>query len=525
MAEVPLSSTREKIPFTSSINFRFILIFILLVTVTTFLSGIILIYQGQRSLEDAVLKRNLTACENVRSKIENFIQGAKSSVELMTLMPGIKDLDLFQIDKMMYEVISEHERLDPVAVLNDQGIMISSRNPADQNKDMSGSDLFLKTKSKSYISDIYFSSDGQPLITIAAPIFDYDSFGRRIGVLVTAVKLRSLWPTLDGTKVGEKGMIVVTDRKGELVYRSGEVKTGNVGNDRTVKLALEGRTGSVNYGNMLSSYMPLTGMVTGSVVVKQPAREALYGVAKMRSQSMILLVLSIMVAIAIGLVLSNSMLISVRKLLVGTKIVAEGDLGYKIDIKTDDEIGELARSFNAMTVELKKQRERAITDELTHLYTHSYFLETLKAEVYRSKRYRVRLSLMMLDIDHFKSFNDNYGHQVGDEVLIKISDMLKSSLRESDVASRYGGEELVVLAAETDKEGIYILAERVRKKIAEDVIVEYEDKKLRVTVSIGVTTLTEDDIKRDIFPDDFLKRVDMALYKAKDKGRNCVVQL
>jgi diguanylate cyclase (GGDEF)-like protein len=69
------------------------------------------------------------------------------------------------------------------------------------------------------------------------------------------------------------------------------------------------------------------------------------------------------------------------------------------------------------------------------------------------------------------------------------------------------------------------LAERIRKKIAEDVIVEYEDKKLKVTVSIGVTTLSEDDIKKDIFPHDFLKRVDVALYQAKDKGRNCVVQI
>jgi diguanylate cyclase (GGDEF)-like protein len=177
-----------------------------------------------------------------------------------------------------------------------------------------------------------------------------------------------------------------------------------------------------------------------------------------------------------------------------------------------------------MTVELKKQRERAITDELTHLYTHSYFMETLKAEVYRAKRYRTRLSLMMLDIDHFKSFNDNYGHQTGDEVLIKISDMLKASLRESDTAARYGGEEMVILAAETDKEGIFILAERIRKKIAEEVEVAYEGKKLRVTISIGVTTLAEDDIKADIFPSDFLKRADVALYKAKDKGRNCVVQ-
>ncbi|MFA5147681.1 MAG: diguanylate cyclase [Candidatus Omnitrophota bacterium] len=525
MAEVPLSGTREKIPFSSSINFRFILIFILLVTVTTFLSGMILIYQGQKSLEDAVLKKNLTAGENVRSKIENFVKQAQSSVELMTLMPSIKDLDLFQIDKMMYEVISEHEMLDPVAVLNEQGIEISSRNQADQNKDMSGSDIFLKSKSKSYVSDVYFSPDGHPLVTIASPIFDYDSFGKRIGVLVTTVKLRSLWPVLDQTKVGEKGVIIVTDKNGELVYQTGETKTGNLGNDRTVKLALEGKTGSINSGGMLSSYLPLAGKIKGAVAVKQPAQEALYGVAKMRSQSLVLLIMSIMVAIAIGLVLSNSMLVSVRKLLIGTKIVGEGDLNYKIDINTNDEIGELARSFNAMTVELKKQRERAITDELTHLYTHSYFLETLKAEVYRAKRYKSRLSLMMLDIDHFKSFNDNYGHQVGDEVLIKISDMLKASLRESDVASRYGGEELVVLATETDKEGIYILAERIRKKIAEDVVVEYDDKKLKVTISIGVTTLSEEDMQHDIFPDDFLKRVDVALYKAKDKGRNCVVQL
>jgi diguanylate cyclase (GGDEF)-like protein len=525
LAEVPLTSTREKIPFTSSINFRFILIFILLVTFTTFLSGMILIYQGQSSLEDAVLKRNLTACENVRSKIDNFLQQAKSSVELMTLMPSIKDFDLFQIDKMMYEIISEHEMLDPVAVLNEQGIEIASRNPGDQNKDMSLSDIFLKSKKKSYISDIYFSSDGQPFVTIASPIFDYDSYGRRIGVLVTAVKLRSLWPMLDQTKIGERGMIIVTDKKGNLIYKTGDTDTGNLYNDNTVKLALEGKAGSANIGDMLVSYLPLSGNIKGAVVVKQPAQEALYGVAKMRSQSLILLILSIMVAIAIGLVLSNSMLVSVRKLLIGTKIVGEGDLNHKIDIKTDDEIGELARSFNMMTIELKKQRERAITDELTHLYTHSYFLETLKAEVYRAKRYRTRLSLMMLDIDHFKSFNDNYGHQVGDEVLIKISDMLKASLRESDVASRYGGEELVVLATETDREGIYILAERIRKKIAEDVIVEYEDKKLKVTVSIGVTTLSEEDIKKDIFPHDFLKRVDVALYQAKDKGRNCVVQI
>ena len=525
MAKAPLGKNSEKIPFTSSINFKFILIFILLVTVTTFLSGLILIYQGERSLEDAVLKRNLTACETVRNRVEGFIQQEKSSVELITAMPGVKDLNLFDIDKMMYEVIAEHEMIEPVAVLNEQGIEIASRQSADMNKDMSDKDIFLKSKSKSYVSNVYFSEAGVPLVTIASPILDYDNYRKRIGVLMMAVKLRGLWPLLDEMQIGKKAEILVADNSGNVIYHTDRSKTGNLSKDKAVSLALEGNSGSARFGSYLCAYLPLQGMVKGAVVVQQPASEALWGVAEMRSQSLLLLVISIAIAVVIGLFLSHSMLVPVKKLLVGTKIVGEGDLDYKIDIKTGDEIGELAKSFNNMTVELKKQRERAITDELTHLYTHSYFLETLKAEVYRSKRYRTRLSLMMLDIDRFKSFNDNYGHQTGDEVLIKISDMLKGSLRESDIAARYGGEEMVVLATETDKEGIYILAERIRKKISDDVEVEYEGKMLKVTVSIGVTTLTEEDVKKDIFPDDFLKRVDVALYQAKDKGRNCVVQL
>ena len=513
------------IPFTSSINFRFIVIFVLLVTFTTLLTGLILIYQGQSSLEEAVLDKNLTACENIGNKINNFVQQAKGSVELMTLMPSIKDLDLFQIDKLIYEVVTEHDMLNPTAVLNEQGIEIASRNPKDANRDMSGSDIFLKSKNKSYISDIYFAENNEPRITVASPIFDYDNYSRRIGVLVVTVNLRSLWPILDQTQIGRKGIVLVTDKAGNTVYKTGGIDSGNLKSDRVVALALQGKTGSAPFGNMLCAYLPISGRINGAVIIKQPTEEALLGVAKMRRQSLVLLALSILVAMALGLVLSNSMLVSVRKLLMGTNIVGEGDLNYKIDIRTKDEIGELARSFNKMTEELKKQRERAITDELTHLYTHSYFLETLKAEIYRAKRYRTKLSAMMLDIDHFKLFNDNYGHQIGDEVLIKISDMLKANLRESDVAARYGGEELAVLAAETDREGIYILAERARKKIADEVMVDYEGKKLRVTVSIGVTTLTEEDIKKDIFPSDFLKRADTALYQAKDKGRNCVVQL
>lgn len=519
-----MKKAAQRVGFFSSIHFKITAIFILLVATATFLSGSILIYQSQRALVDAILKKNLAACENVRDKINNFIRQAQSSVELMTLTPAIKDLDLSQIDKLVYEVVSEHEMLDPVAVLNEAGVVIASRNPQEQNKDLSQTEAFLRSKSKSYLSDVFFSKTGDPLITIASPIFDRDNFKKRIGVLVTEVKLKSLWPILDQTRVGSDGVVVVTDKKGGLIYRTGGVQAGGLWQDEAVRSALEGKTGSVHLRNDLYAYLPLEGKIMGAVVIKQPAAEALYGVEKMKKQSFLLLAVSVLIAIVIGLLLANSMLVPVKKLLLGTKIISEGNLGHKINLRRNDEIGELAASFDKMTTELEIQRERAITDELTHLYTHTYFFETLRAEIYRAKRYRTRLSLMMLDIDDFKMFNDRYGHQAGDEILVKMSEVIKGCLRESDVAARYGGEEFSILAAETDKEGIYTLAERLREKISKEMFLEGEGKNMKVTVSIGVTTFTENDIAQDIFPQDFLKRADTALYQAKDRGKNCVVQ-
>jgi diguanylate cyclase (GGDEF)-like protein len=522
--ELFMKKTAQRVGFFSSINFKITAIFILLVAAATFLSGSLLIYQGQKALIDAILKKNLAACENVRDKINNFIRQAQSSVELMTLMPGIKNLDLSQIDKLVYEVVSEHEMLDPVAVLNETGVVMASRNPQQQNKDLSQTEAFLRSKSKSYLSDVFFSKAGDPLITIASPILDRDNLKKRIGVLVAEVKLKSLWPTLGQTRAGADGVVVVTDKNGNLIYRTGGAKAGSLWQDEAVKSALEGKTGSVHLHNDLYAYVPLEGKIAGAVVIKQPAVEALYGVEKMKKQSFLLLAVSVLIAITIGLLLANSMLVPVKRLLLSTKIIGEGNLGHKINLRRNDEIGELAASFDKITTELEIQRKRAITDELTHLYTHTYFLETLRAEIYRAKRYRTRLSLMMLDIDDFKMFNDRYGHQAGDEILVKMSEVIRGCLRESDVAARYGGEEFSILAAETDKEGIYALAERLREKISKEMFLEFQGKNMKVTVSIGVTTFTESDIAQDIFPQDFLKRADSALYQAKDRGKNCVVQ-
>ncbi|MGM0640924.1 MAG: GGDEF domain-containing protein [Thermotogota bacterium] len=147
-------------------------------------------------------------------------------------------------------------------------------------------------------------------------------------------------------------------------------------------------------------------------------------------------------------------------------------------------------------------------DEMLDIYNRSKFLSVLESEIYRSRRYNHNLSLIMIDIDYFKDINDEHGHLEGDKILIKISNLIKSEIREIDLFARYGGDEFMILNPETKLKDAIKLAERLRKKIEKKIFV----KKEKVTCSFGVTELKKDD---DI--DSLLKRVDDYLYKAKEK--------
>ncbi|MBN1897781.1 MAG: diguanylate cyclase [Spirochaetes bacterium] len=164
--------------------------------------------------------------------------------------------------------------------------------------------------------------------------------------------------------------------------------------------------------------------------------------------------------------------------------------------------------------------KKAITDGLTELYTHNFFENFLSKSVELATRYKNKLSLLMLDIDHFKNFNDKYGHRAGDLVLKKIALIIKKNIRKSDSAARYGGEEFAVIIPETGLDGAKILAEKLRK-IIESNRVSYrmgkKDIQLRITASIGVAELEPGEEWQEL-----VVRSDKALYKAKEKGRNCV---
>lgn len=164
----------------------------------------------------------------------------------------------------------------------------------------------------------------------------------------------------------------------------------------------------------------------------------------------------------------------------------------------------------------KKLESLAATDDLSNLWNRRYFFNVGDRECKRAVRYKAKLSLLMIDIDHFKEVNDTYGHAAGDIVLKEISEIFIHGLRDVDIAARIGGEEFAVLMPNTDVAGAMIVAERLRTNI-EMLNFEHEGHKIKTTISLGVTECCG---KSTI--DEMLKRADKALYDAKNAGRNCV---
>lgn len=167
----------------------------------------------------------------------------------------------------------------------------------------------------------------------------------------------------------------------------------------------------------------------------------------------------------------------------------------------------------------KKTEELTIIDALTEIYNYRYFREKLIGELRRADRYRHKLSILMLDLDHFKQINDQHGHQTGNTILREVSNIMKECIRDIDIVARYGGEEFVVILPQTDDEDASVIAERIRETVERSLFPNSKNQReIKLTVSLGVAVYPEG--VHNI--DQLLEKVDRALYKAKADGRNRV---
>lgn len=181
---------------------------------------------------------------------------------------------------------------------------------------------------------------------------------------------------------------------------------------------------------------------------------------------------------------------------------------------------QLISTIAATTIEkakiFEKTRMMAITDELTGLFNHRHFLNQLSTELSRTKRYSRPLTLVMIDIDHFKHYNDTYGHLQGNEILRTLGEIMRKNIRDTDIPARYGGEEFSIIMPETTRQRAKSIAERLRKAISAHRFRDSGRKLGSVTVSLGIASYPENASSIH----NLIEEADQALYKAKELGRN-----
>jgi len=198
-------------------------------------------------------------------------------------------------------------------------------------------------------------------------------------------------------------------------------------------------------------------------------------------------------------------------------------------IKTQLEIRNLQVKLLKTNQELRdanlELHSLAVTDGLTRLFNHRFFHERLEEELSRAERYRYTVSLIMIDIDNFKGYNDSYGHLEGDKVLKMVANVFNELKRQSDVCARYGGEEFGLILPETDLEGAKMMAERIRERV-EKLKLKVEDARAKLTISAGVASIDfkkigKIDTDRN-YKDSLIMSADKALYQSKANGKNNV---
>ena len=304
-------------------------------------------------------------------------------------------------------------------------------------------------------------------------------------------------------------------------------------------IAPKGVKALLNYTGLPREYTGITGDIvigTGrkisnlpwSIILETSKDRAFVPLNKFRRQIIFLALLISAILLVPALLLARTIVLPLEELSKTSRKIRGGDAGLEVSFKASGELGELVDSFNSMSLSLKNSMEElsavnsqlmvlTITDPLTGRHNRRYIVDRIDSELKLVKRTNRPLSIIMLDLDYFKKYNDKYGHIAGDEALRKLGDLFRESTRESDVVARYGGEEFLIMMPHTDKEGALKAAENLRAAV-EGAIFTPGGKKTKITVSLGVAAAPSDGMAFD----DLVEAADLAMYAAKEAGRNRV---
>ncbi len=375
-------------------------------------------------------------------------------------------------------------------------------------------------------------------LSVAVPVLSFDN--ELLGAMVAVLDLRTVQAHLKSATKSPPGDVLLLDAEGRTLLSS----FASAGALPPMDAALLQRL-RAQPGELMMYRAPTQRKVIGladvpaglpvTVVAERDRAEIYRGWVELRN---LFLMLVSGLALAVALVayrLGRSIALPLQRLVGAADRIADGDLDVRLIVKQNDELGHLTRVFNQMADKLRSSHAEvaaasqtlqqqnqlletlSITDSLTGLYNRNKLDAILNEQIARYRRSRRPFTVLMLDIDHFKTINDSSGHIAGDELLAAVARILVQSIRSVDYAARYGGDEFVIVLIDTPADAALETAERIRSQV-EGAHYSAGDQSITVTVSVGIAQWQPD----DKVPTAVFERADQALYEAKRAGRNRV---
>jgi len=358
------------------------------------------------------------------------------------------------------------------------------------------------------------------------------------GALIAVLDLRTLQSHLKSDTKSPPGEVLLLDSTGKTLVSSqaGATKLSQLDASLLERLLAQPDESLVFSGLTEREVIGLADVSQelGLTILAERDRNEVYAAwTELRNMFLTLVGSLVLIVAAVAFRMGRSIVGPLQRLIRAADCIAAGDLDVQLAVTQNDELGRLTTVFNQMADRLRRSHAEimaankamqqqnemletlSVTDSLTGLYNRSKLDAILADELARFNRTQRQFSLLMLDIDHFKTLNDTYGHVSGDQILTAVAQIFLQSVRSIDYAARYGGDEFVIILIETPAAMARKTAERIRFQV-ENMRYSVDGTKIPITVSIGIVQCQS----VDATPVRLLARVDHALYEAKRAGRN-----